>query len=77
MFRILDALQVNQQMNVFFSTCKKLFFFLILGLVPAGPLLSGMSALVRLDSSDASFVDVIHTNGLGKAILIIRSLKFS
>ena len=39
-----------------------------------------MSALVRLDSSDAQFVDVIHTNGaeLGKPDLtkFEEGLKF-
>ena len=37
-----------------------------IGLDPAGPLFHGMPRLVRLDSSDAQFVDVIHTNVYGK-----------
>lgn len=36
---------------------------LAIGLDPAGPYFQGMPAFVRLDASDAKFVDVIHTNG--------------
>lgn len=46
----------------------------ISGLDPAGPLFSGKKIAVRLDKSDAKFVDVIHSNteialglGLGTA----------
>ena len=34
----------------------------ISGLDPAGPLFSGKKAAVRLDETDALFVDVIHSN---------------
>ena len=34
-----------------------------IGLDPAGPMFSGMPPLVRLDWTDAQFVDVHHTNG--------------
>ncbi len=46
---------------------------LCLGLDPAGPLFHGMPRLVRLDSSDAQFVDVIHTNGKGKNVLNLKN----
>ncbi|XP_018015225.1 uncharacterized protein LOC108672111 [Hyalella azteca] len=41
---------------------KKLKFKRISGLDPAGPLFENFPPSVRLDSSDAEFVDVIHTN---------------
>lgn len=34
-----------------------------LGLDPAGPLFESQHIQARLDSTDASFVDVIHSNG--------------
>lgn len=34
-----------------------------LGLDPAGPLFESQHIKARLDSSDAKFVDVIHSNG--------------
>ncbi|KRY70521.1 Lipase member H, partial [Trichinella pseudospiralis] len=37
--------------------------FLFTGLDPAGPLFSGKESEARLDSSDAEFVQCIHTNG--------------
>lgn len=34
-----------------------------LGLDPAGPLFEGYDVSVRLDKSDANYVDVVHSNG--------------
>lgn len=36
---------------------------LIIGLDPAGPLFESQHIKARLDSTDANFVDVIHSNG--------------
>jgi hypothetical protein len=35
----------------------------ISGMDPAGPFFENENKLVRLDPSDANFVDVLHTNG--------------
>ena len=40
-----------------------LLLFLHLGLDPAGPLFEGYDVKVRLDKTDAHYVDVIHSNG--------------
>lgn len=40
-----------------------LLFFLSLGLDPAAVGFEGFPEMVRLDPSDAGFVDVIHSNG--------------
>jgi hypothetical protein len=40
------------------------------GLDPAGPLFEWTPAFVGLDPGDASFVDVIHTNGVASLIFI-------
>jgi hypothetical protein len=37
---------------------------------PAGPLFEWTPAFVGLDPGDASFVDVIHTNGVASLIFI-------
>ena len=37
--------------------------FTFLGLDPAGPLFEGYDPTVRLDKSDADYVDIIHSNG--------------
>lgn len=36
---------------------------IFLGLDPAGPLFESQHIQARLDSTDANFVDVIHSNG--------------
>ena len=43
------------------TQCVNILVFL--GLDPAGPLFEGYEPYVRLDKSDASYVDVIHSNG--------------
>lgn len=49
------------------------------GLDPAGPLFESQHIKARLDSSDANFVDVIHSNGenlilggLGMALIPVK-----
>ena len=46
------------------STDKTLIWYIlsVLGLDPAEPCFEGTPELVRLDPSDAQFVDVIHTD---------------
>ena len=44
----------------------------ITGLDPAGRQFDGMSTEIRLDSSDAAFVDVIHSNAGGAGIVAAR-----
>lgn len=53
------------------------------GLDPAGPLFESQHIKARLDSSDANFVDVIHSNGenlilggLGTFWILIVSSKY-
>ena len=53
-----------------------------LGLDPAEPFFEGTETIVRLDPSDADFVDVIHTDGKpilagGKLLRIIIWKKTS
>ena len=38
-------------------------FYLCIGLDPAGPMFEKTTKEVRIDKSDASFVDIIHCNG--------------
>lgn len=52
-------------------------FFFVKGLDPAGPYFEGTPPEVRLDPSDANFVDVIHSNAahfpaIGKSSCAIK-----
>lgn len=53
-----------QKVQYFIATsrCSEQPLLLYLGLDPAGPMFHRTPAEVRLDPSDARFVDVIHTN---------------
>lgn len=42
---------------------------MITGLDPAGPFFTSRSEQHRLDPSDATFVDVVHTNALVQGII--------
>lgn len=46
---------INNQMFIFLCSPE--------GLDPAGPLFESQHIKARLDSTDANFVDVIHSNG--------------
>ena len=50
----------NQKYNLYLTTD---FIFLISALDPAGPLFEDYEIDVRLDATDANYVDVIHTDG--------------
>ena len=55
------ALEANKEStNTSASSCTKLHQ--ISGLDPAGPLFENVPPSIRLDPSDACYVDVIHTN---------------
>lgn len=51
---------VEKWKSLFFGTCL-IIYIIISGMDPAMPLIVGDSSY-RLDSSDAKFVDVIHTS---------------
>jgi len=50
--------------NVIYTHQDLTCAFCIVGLDPAGPAFHHMPTFVRLDRSDAEFVDVYHTDGM-------------
>ena len=51
------------------NTCWHINLFYFIGLDPAGPYFDNTDPSVRLDPTDARFVDVIHTDGTHNLLL--------
>lgn len=54
---------INDESSMWVYTDINTHILFTLGLDPAEPCFEGTPELVRLDPSDAQFVDVIHTDG--------------
>ena len=57
------AINMLNQMSLKQICYRQIFFCFVLGLDPADPYFQGTDPVVRLDPTDAAFVDVIHTDG--------------
>lgn len=57
--KLMLSIGKNKPTILFHQSVNHLF---LLGLDPAGPFFEGTPPIVRLDPSDARFVDVIHSN---------------
>lgn len=53
---------INKITGTLWTVTNKIVHFQFLGLDPSGPYFEGMPNEVKLDSADANFVEVIHTD---------------